>query len=92
MCLRGTGPVGTAIADGRTARDERRLILDRLCLQDGAVHRNRIVTVDLLNMPTVRLKANHDIFRKSQFSGPVDADAVVIIQYNEFTEPEMPGQ
>ena len=51
-----------------------------------------VVTVNLLGVPAVSIKAFHGVFGVSQVGATLDRDVVVIIQIDDFAQLHMSGQ
>jgi hypothetical protein len=43
-------------------------------------------------MPTIGLKPSTDVFGEGFVRAAIDGDAVVIVQHNQATQPQVPGQ
>jgi len=58
-------------------------------LRESRAHRRGVVTVDALYVPAVGLEARGNVLRERQARGPVDRDAVVVVEHDELAEPEV---
>ncbi len=83
--------VRCAEPDHRAAGDQRRTIA-RPRLLDRGSDGLRIVPVDPAHRPTRRTEARQLIVRTGQRCRAIDGDLVVVEQYDQPVEPQMPGE
>ncbi len=85
--------VRRAKANHRPADNQRRLILHALRFKDGRFNCLRIVTVDLMHhVPVIGFKTFGGIIGKPAFGFTVNGDTVVVIEANEFAQPQRARQ
>src|SRR5262249_29610537 len=88
--LRGAGAVGRALADGRLADDDRRLVAAVPGLRDRRVDGIDVVPVDRADhVPAIGLEALAGIVDVPGGDRAVDADAVVVVEGDQLVQ--LPG-
>src|SRR5439155_19808297 len=89
MRLLGALFVRRAVADDGLAADQRRTIARRARRLDRAAHRAGIEAVDVgHHVPAVAAKALRSIVGEPAAHPAVDGDAVVVVEDNEFPQPQ----
>src|SRR5690606_16550985 len=92
----GTGSMGRALADDRTAANKRGTAAFRcklLGLDDSRIDRAGAVTVDTAHdVPAVAFETLGRIVAKPVLHGTVNGNAVVVVEHNELGQLERPGQ
>ena len=91
MRLRGAGLSRRAVADRGPAGDQRRLV-GILRARDRGCDRVLVLAVDQFGRPACRFEPLDLVDGVSERRRPVDRDAVVVIEHDQFVELPVPGQ
>ena len=93
MRFRGVLLVWTAPADVSADNDQRRPLGDALRVRDRRIDRVEIVAVgDVLDMPAVGFEALRRVVREGEVGGPVDSDAIVVVESDQLAELQVTGE